>query len=72
MPNWNEQPNWHRFRDNARFAFGHVTLTSQEGQIVKVKVANERPHTIYYICPIETNSLTVTVSEIMQVLLLVT
>src|SRR6266853_1648307 len=64
MPNWNEQPNCHRFQDNARFAFDHVTLTSQEGQIVKVKVANERPHTSYYICPIGTNSLNGTFFEI--------
>src|SRR5260370_1283318 len=64
MPNWNEQPIWHRFRDNASFAFDHVTLTSKEGQILKVKVANERPHTIYYIFQIGTNSLSVTVFEI--------
>ena len=72
MPNWHEQPNCHRIRDNASFAFDHVTLTSKEGQIVKVKVANERPHTRYYICPIETNSLTGTVFEIMRVLRSVT
>src|SRR6266853_2065822 len=64
MPNWNEQPICHRFQDNASFAFDDVTLTSKEGQIVKVKVANERPHTSYYIFPIGTNSLTVTVFEI--------
>ena len=72
IPNWNEQPICHRFRDNAIFAFDHVTLTSKEGQIVKVKVANERPHTSYYICPNETNSLPVTVFEIMRVLRSVT
>src|SRR5260221_14358195 len=64
MLNWNEQPNCHRIRDNASFAFDHVTLTSREGQIVKVKVANERPHTSYYIFPIGTNSLSVTIFEI--------
>ena len=42
-----------------------MTLTSKEGQIVKVKVADERPHTSYYTFAIGTNSLTGTVFEIM-------